>query len=122
MKRIIRVILVIVAIGACGAGAWWGFNQVFTDSVEWYVQVDADRVSKAEDNANGFDWHYDLPAANAEGDVEQLGFDTSRELRDGAYLKVETLALRGVVSWEEVAPEDVPAAALDVLSGAMAGA
>ena len=45
-----------------------------------------------------------------------LGFDTSRELREGAYLKLETLALRGVVSWEEVQQKDIPAAAWDVLA------
>ena len=111
MKRLVCTILVIAVVITCGVGAWWGFGQVFTEFDEWYAQVDSDRLSEAGENANGFDYHYDLPAANASGEVEEIGFDTSRELREGAYLKLETLALRGVVKWEEVSWDEIPEAA-----------
>lgn len=111
MKRLVCTILVIAIVIMCGVGAWWGFGRVFTEFDEWYAQVDGDRLSEAEENANGFDYHYDLPAANASGEAEEIGFDTSRELREGAYLKLETLALRGVVKWEEVSWDEIPEAA-----------
>ena len=39
-----------------------------------------------------------------------MDFDTSRVLRDGAYLRLEIAAFRGVISWEEVAWAELPAA------------
>ena len=89
---------------------------MFVSSTEYYAQVDNTRISPAGENSNGFDYHYGLPAVDASGGEETLGFDTSRELREGAYLKLETLALRGVVRWEEVAWDDIPAAAQERLT------
>lgn len=116
MKRVLGIVVTCLVICAAAAAAWWGYQQVFVDSSEWYVQMDNARLTKADENNNGFDYHYDLPAADAQGKQETLGFDTSHELREGAYLKLETLALRGVVSWEEVSWDEIPAAAQDKLS------
>ncbi|OUP07306.1 YxeA family protein [Collinsella sp. An2] len=116
MKRVLGIVVTCLVICAAAAAAWWGYQQVFVDSSEWYVQVDNARLTKADENNNGFDYHYDLPAADAQGKQETLGFDASHELREGAYLKLETLALRGVVSWEEVSWDEIPAAAQDKLS------
>ena len=109
MKRALGIVLTCVLICAAAVGAWWGYQQVFVSSTEYYAQVDNTRLSSAGENSNGFDYHYDLPAVDASGGEETLGFDTSRELREDAYLKLETLALRGVVRWEEVAWDDIPA-------------
>ena len=111
MKKIVGMVAALAVVALVGAGAWFGYRAVFTEPEAWYAQVDADRLTPAGDNNNDFDYRYDLPAANANGEEQELGFDTSRELRDGAYLKLETLALRGVVQWEEVAWDEIPAAA-----------
>lgn len=118
MKRLIATVLVVMALVLAGIGLKWGYDQVFVNADTWYAQVDSSHISAADENGNGFDVHYELPAADANGDVQTLGFDTSRELREGAYLKLETLALRGVVGWEEVQQQDVPATALDALDAA----
>ena len=115
MKRMLKVLIALAVIGVAAGAAWWGYGQVFGSGDVWYAQVDGERLSAAGENNNGFDYHYDLPAANAAGKTETLGFDTSRELRDGAYLQLKTLALRGVVSWEEVAWNKIPAAAQERL-------
>ncbi len=108
MKKIVGTVVALAVVALVGAGAWFGYRAVFTEPEAWYAQVDADRLTPADDNNNDFDYHYDLPAVSADGRERELGFDTSRELRDGAYLKLETLALRGVFSWEEVAWDEVP--------------
>lgn len=111
MKKIIGAVAALAVVALIGAGAWFGYHAVFTDPVAYYAQVDADCLTQAGENNNDFAYHYDLPAASADGKTETLGFDTSRELRDGAYLKLDTLVLRGVVHWEEVSWEDIPAPA-----------
>ena len=116
MGRALKMVGVVVAIVLAGVAAWWGYNQVFTSPSTWYVQVDNTKLSPADENNNDFDYHYDLPAVSETGETQTVGFDTSRELRDGAYLKLEMLALRGVVRWEEVTWDNIPAAAQAHLS------
>ncbi len=110
MKKIVAAVVTVLVVCAAGFAAWQGYR-----ADAYYAQVDADKLSSAGENNNGFDYHYDLPAFSAKGEEKELGFDTSRELRDGAYLKLETLALRGVTSWEEVSWDEIPAAAQDKL-------
>ena len=111
IRKLAGILATLALLGALAAGGTVLYRAAFVDAATWYTQVDNTRLTVAEDNANDFDHHYDLVGWNAEGASEDLSFDTSRELREDAYLKVETLFLRGVVSWEEVAWEDVPAAA-----------
>lgn len=115
MKKIIAAAAAVLIVGAAGFAAWQGYRAVFTEPSVYYAQVNADKLTSAGENNNDFDCHYDLPAVSTTGEEKELGFDTSRELRDGAYLKLETLALRGVTSWEEVAWDEIPAAAQEVL-------
>ena len=58
---------------------------------------------------------YQLPATNEDGHEIETSFGAARELRQGAYLKLELEPLRGVVYWEEVSPEDLPSKAADAL-------
>ena len=116
MKRIIGTIAAVAVIVVVGIAVWWGYDQVFVTSDAWYAQVDNEQMSQAGENNNGFDYHYELVAANEAGETQTLGFDTSRELRDDAYLCLETMAMRGVVRWHEVSWDEIPAqaqAALD---------
>lgn len=39
---------------------------------------------------------------------KSLSFKTSRELREGAYLKLEVMPVRGVIGWEEVQYDGLP--------------
>ena len=111
-----NAVIALAVIGVAAGAAWWGYGQVFGSGDVWYAQVDGERLSAAGENNNGFDYHYDLPAVSETGETQTVGFDTSRELRDGAYLKLEMLALRGVVRWEEVTWDNIPAAAQAHLS------
>ncbi len=115
MKRACKAIMALVVLGVLAGALWWGYDRVFMSPEVWYAQVDASCLTKANENNNDFPYHYDLLAANEEGREETLGFDVKRELRDGAYLRLETLMLRGVISWEEVSWEEIPAGAQEHL-------
>lgn len=116
VARGLKVLAIAVVIVAAAVAAKWGYEKVFVSPDAWYAQVDSEKLTTADENNNEFDYHYDLPAVSAEGATETLGFDTSRELREGAYLRLETLALRGVSSWEEVTWDEIPAAAQEKLA------
>ncbi len=110
-RRAAAIVATVAILGLVAVGLRWGYEKVFTAPEVWYVQVDNACVTDAPENNNDFDYHYELPAVSQTGETGTIGFDTSRVLRDGAYLKLETLALRGVRNWEEVAWDDIPAAA-----------
>lgn len=111
MKRAFGMAMAAVLIAVAVYFLSVGYDRVFVSPDTYYARVDNTCLSKAEDNSNEFDYHYELPAVSEDGNTNKLGFDTSRELREDAYLKLDTLALRGVVSWEEVAWDEIPASA-----------
>lgn len=81
-----------------------------TESAEyWYIRVDNSVVTEIEPHG-GMNYRYPTTAYDGEGNSRQVDFDTSRVLQDGAYLRLEIAAFRGVIAWEEVAWEDLPAA------------
>ena len=79
-----------------------------------YVVIDNGRVRPIEPRA-GMAYEYNLDAYDDAGNRSLVTFQTSRELRAGAYLELETKPIRGVVAWEEVAYEDVPEQAREAL-------
>ena len=79
---------------------------IFTDAT-YYVQVDNARVTEITPRG-GMYYRYDLPGFNDKGQARSLSFETSRILRDEAYLTLHVAPLRGVTRWEEVQPEDIP--------------
>ena len=81
-----------------------------TDSAEsWYIQIDNNLVTEITPHG-GMNYRYPVTAYDEDGGSRSVDFDTSRVLRDGAYLRLEIAAFRGVISWEEVAWEALPAA------------
>lgn len=53
-------------------------------------------------------YQYTLTAYDEGGKTKEISFKTSRELTEGAYLKLEVMSIRGVVSWEEVQETELP--------------
>jgi uncharacterized protein (TIGR01655 family) len=76
----------------------------------WYVRVDDAAAEQKADGGEGA-WEYTLDAYDEGGGHRQLTFTAGKRLRDGAYLRLGYMPVRGVVSWEEVQPEQVPDAA-----------
>ncbi len=77
------------------------------DAGEFYTQIDNDSLTIGPSH-DDMDCEYRLPAYNAQGDRIDATFGAYRPLREDAYLKLEVRPFRGVISWEEVQPENVP--------------
>lgn len=91
-------------------------------SGNYYVQVDNAHLSQNEDTGgiihlgSGEPYIYELNAANEAGDEAKIAFGVSRELHQDAYLRLEIQPIRGVVSWSEVAAEELPPKVANTLS------
>ncbi len=47
-------------------------------------------------------YSYTLPAYNENGDKKDITFGTSRELKEGAFIRLTVMPIRGVLEWSEV--------------------
>lgn len=74
------------------------------NSTSWYTQVDNEHVVAKDRGEYG----YALEAYDENGAHRQIAFGTERVLREGAYLKLSDMPIRGVVAWEEVQLEEIP--------------
>ena len=86
----------------------------------YYVQVDNERCTPtSEETRQRFGeemvCEYRLEGVRDDGSTASLSFFTTRELRNGAYLRLDVWPLLGVRGWEEVPWDDVPEAARQVL-------
>lgn len=91
------------------------------DGATYYTQIDNTRITENNssggviDLKGGMAYSYTLICYNAKGKQEQITFGTDRELREGAFLRLEVVPLRGVVDWAEVQYEELPQAVKDAL-------
>lgn len=88
----------------------------FTDT-DCYVQVDNSRISRAGAQGvidlsgnGGMEFSYTLPAYDKDGVQKDVTFGVSRELREGAFLRLTVRPGRGVMGWEEVRYDELPPA------------
>lgn len=88
----------------------------FTDAA-CYVQVDNSRISRAGAQGvidlsgnGGMEFSYTLPAYGKDGGQKDVTFGVSRELREGAFLRLTVRPGRGVMGWEEVGYDELPPA------------
>lgn len=61
----------------------------------------------------GLDYSYTLLAFNDSGEEKNITFNTSKELRDGAFICLEVVPIRGVIAWAEIQYEDMPSIVQD---------
>ena len=86
----------------------------FCTSDTCYAQVDNARLTEIIPRG-GMYYRYELPAFDEKGKERTVSFETNRVLRDDAYLRLNVAPIRGVTSWEEVTPEDIPDRAWNML-------
>lgn len=97
----------IIAVIAIIALLFIVFYLVFEQKSEYYVQVDNSKIEQISRTDN-MKYKYTLTGYNKNGNSKELEFNTSRELREGAYLKLDVMLLRGVINWEEVELNELP--------------
>lgn len=56
------------------------------------------------------DYSYTLPVYNEAGQGKDITFGASRELREGAVIRLTVTPVRGVIEWSEVQYDEMPVA------------
>ena len=79
---------------------------LFYQSTDYYVKVDNTKLKVLSEEDMKFE--YTLDGYNSKGRFKKLTFKTSRKLKEGAYLKLEVMYVRGVINWEEVTFKQIP--------------
>ena len=87
-----------------------------TGSTYYYSQIDNSRIENNEskggviDFSGGMDYRYTLLSYDENGKGKEISFGTSRELKEGAFICLTVMPIRGVVEWEEVQYDELPTA------------
>ena len=108
-----RAAIVAVAVLVAVVGFRWGLIPGMATGT-YYTQVDNTQVREQEsdggviDFTSGMPLLYTLPSYDENGNVQDLSFGTERQLREGAYLRLSVLPVRGVTEWREVQYEELP--------------
>ena len=113
-KKLVPIVSVLVV-----AVALLGFGSLFlTDAAntDYYTQIDNSAIRAQHssggvvDPTGGLAYAYDLPAYNKDGREKDISFGMSRQLREGAFLRLTVNPVRGVLAWEEMEYGDLPEA------------
>lgn len=106
--------LIAMALLCIGLGFYLGEDNLAARTV--YTQVDNGQIRELEsrggviDLTGGMDYAYTLPAFDEDGREREVTFGTKRQLRDGAFLCLTVMPLRGVTDWSEVPYDELPQA------------
>ncbi len=115
MKKKVKIaagVAVVLFIGLIGFCAWFlsGFG-----STEYYSQIDNSKIEQMDSmggviNLKGnLPYSYTLLCYDENGSEREITFGTSRELRDGAFIRLTVMPVRGVLDWSELQYEELPA-------------
>lgn len=86
------------------------------DSTYYYSQIDNSNIKQIEskggviDFKGGMSYSYTLFSYDKEGKEKDITFGTSRQLKEGAFIRLTVKPIRGVIAWEEIQYDELPAA------------
>lgn len=103
-KEKLPIIIAVIIVIALAVGAYY-FLVVHKE--QYYTQIDNTKIEEISESSD-MRYQYTLTAYNKNGKEKELQFKTSRELREGAYLELDVMQMRGVVNWREVQSNDLP--------------
>ena len=115
MKKKVKIavgVAAVLLIGLIGFCAWLlsGFG-----SAEYYSQIDNSKIEQVESkggviNLKGnLPYSYTLLCYDENGGEREITFGTSKELRDGAFIRLTVMPVRGVLDWSELQYDELPA-------------
>lgn len=112
LKEKISVVLgVILFLVICGVSYYYIFERDYT----YYTQIDNTKI-KENSSSDEMKYVYTLTMYDQNGKSKKISFNTSRELRENAFLKVKYYMVSGVNKWEEIQYEDLPSKVKDYYS------
>ena len=85
------------------------FRATEANAANVYSRIDNTLVQEIPPHG-GMNYRYSLQVYGEDGTPSTLELDTSRILKDGAYILIRTAPLCGVLSWEEMQFEELPSA------------
>lgn len=103
-KEKLPIIIAVIIVIALLVGAYY-FLVVHKDL--YYTQIDNTKIEEIS-GTDDMKYQYTLTAYNKNGKEKEIQFKTSRELREGAYLELDIMQMRGVINWREVQIEELP--------------
>ncbi len=103
-KEKLPIIIAVIIVIALAVGAYY-FLVVHKEV--YYAQIDNTKIEEIS-ATDDMKYEYTLTAYSKKGKEKEVQFKTSRELREGAYLELDVMQMRGVVNWREVQTEDLP--------------
>ena len=116
MKKQVKIAIgaaAVLLIGLTGFCAWFLSG---SGSAEYYAQIDNTKVEQVDSNGGvvnfkgNLPYSYTLLSYDENGSEKEITFGTSRELRDGAFICLTVMPVRGVLDWSEVQYDELPAA------------
>ena len=116
MKKKLKITIGIVAvllIGFAGFCAWFLSG---SGSTEYYAQIDNTKVEQVDSDGGvisfkgNLPYSYTLLSYDENESEKEITFGTSRELREGAFIRLTVMPVRGVLDWSEVQYDELPAA------------
>ena len=103
-KEKLPIIIAVIIMIALAVGAYY-FLVIHKE--QYYTQIDNTKIEEIS-GTDDMKYQYTLTAYNKNGKEKEVQFKTNRELREGAYLELEIMQMRGVVNWREVQTEELP--------------
>ena len=116
MKKKIMIgitIAAVVVIGFVGFCMWFLSG---TGSTYYYSQIDNSKIEQTESKcgvinfSGSMDYSYTLFSYDENGKGKDITFGTSKELKEGAFIRLTVMPIRGVLEWKEVQYDELPAA------------
>ena len=116
MKKKLKIttgVVAVLLIGLAGFCAWFLSG---SGSTEYYAQIDNSKVEQVDTKGgvisfkDNLPYSYTLTAYDEKGGEKEITFGTSRELREGAFIRLTVMPVRGVLDWSEVQYDELPAA------------
>ncbi len=113
-KILITIIAAVAALAVPICFCIWFLSG--TGSGYYYTRIDNTDVKQVDsrdgviDFQGGMPYSYTLPSYSENGGEKEITFGASRELTEGAFIRLTVKPIRGVTAWEEVQYEELPAA------------
>lgn len=85
-------------------------------TADYYTQIDNSKIEQVDSREGVVDLHggmpysYTLRSYDENGKEKDISFGAERELREGAFVRLTVMPVRGVLEWSEVEYEELPAA------------
>ncbi|AHI56867.1 YxeA family protein [Listeria ivanovii] len=113
MKKIFIGIISLLILGGIGLGIYYYCYDKIAVAEQYYVKITKDGENTGD---RGFAYSYVLSGYNKDGEEEKMNFKADKNLRKGAYLRLYYKNFKGVTTFEEVTPEQVPNKAAEKLN------